>query len=333
MSWISRLSVRQAQGDRFLWRRRKTPGIDFSYGDPRLAEIRELAREGGTGGWPAIRAHLAAARDGEDLTFLAEGVQSVSGAERWTEEAVAADPGDALALLVSGARHVGWAWHTRGRAAAAAVPESQWQLFHARLETAQERLFAAAERDPALAAPWYFLQIAARGLQSGQDVAQRRFEATCRRSPGHAAAHRQQLEQLSEKWGGSHERMHAFARAAMLDAPEGSRLGELVAFAHLEEWRSRGADPESPWLGGPAVLGALQEAAGHSVLHPAFARRTDWPLAANAFAMAFALAGDHRSARAAFRVLGDRPTEVPWIYLDARSPLVPFRAWRTRTGG
>jgi hypothetical protein len=78
------------------------------------------------------------------------------------------------------------------------------------------------------------------------------------------------------------------------------------------------------------VVAALHEAAGRSVRHPAFARRRDWPLAFNAFAMAFALAGDHRSARPLFRALGNRATTMPWQYLDGRSPLVPFLAWRAR---
>jgi hypothetical protein len=329
-SWSRWITVRKAEGERYLWRRKKVPAIDYSYGDARLAEIRTAARERGAEGWPGIRGHLAAARDGEDLTFLVEGLQSVSGVERWIAEVIAASPGDPLALLVSGARQIGWAWHARGRFAAASVPEGQWKLFRDRLDTAEQHLFEVVEREPEWAAPWYFLQTAARGLQLGPDVAERRFEATCRRSPGHAAAHRQHLQQLSAQWRGSHERMHAFARAAMLDAPEGSRLGELVALAHLEEWLSLGGDPESTSLGSSPVLGALHEAAAHSVFHPAFVRRADWALAVNAFAMAFALAGDHVSARSAFRMLGDRPTESPWIHLDDRSPLVPFYAWRAR---
>ncbi|MEE4541950.1 hypothetical protein V2S66_08210 [Streptomyces sp. V4-01] len=333
MSWKSWMTVRQAQGDTFLWRRRAAPAIDFSYGDRRLAGVRAAARHRGAAGWPAIREQLAAAEDGEDLTFLVEGVQGVSGVERWIEEVLHAAPGDAHALLVSGARHVGWAWHARGRFAAGAAPESQRTLFRERLETAQRRLFAAAEREPAWAAPWYFLQLAGQGLELGPQVAQERFAAACRRSPGHAAAHRQHLRQLAAQGDGAHERTHAFARAAMLDAPEGSRLGELVALAHLEEWRDRGGDPDSAWLGRPQVIEALREAAAHSVLHPAFGRRLDWPLALNAFAMAFALAGDHRSAAPLFRALGNRPTETPWIYLDARSPLAAFRTWRARVTG
>jgi hypothetical protein len=329
MSWTSRLSVRRAEGERFLLRRKQVPGIDPAFGDARITAMRAAARDGGAGKWPEIRAQLAAAEDGEDLTFLVEGLQGVAGLERWIGEVAAAEPGDALPLLVSGARHVRWAWHTRPGAEARDASQEP-TVFRARLTAAEELLLEAAEREPTWAAPWYFLQISGRGLAIGPDLAERRFAATCGRSPGHAAAHRQHLQQLSAKWGGSHERMHAFARASMRAAPAGSPLGQLVAQAHLEQWLDLGGDPESPYLSGDEVTGALHQAAARSVYHPDFVRHRDWPLAFNTFAMAFALAGDHRLARPLFQVLGDRATEMPWRYLDERSPLVPFLAWRDR---
>ncbi|MYS23459.1 hypothetical protein GA0115240_15265 [Streptomyces sp. DvalAA-14] len=328
MDWKSRLTVRQAEGDRFVWKRRPTPVLDLSYGDLRLAAVREAAGRGTAEQWPVIRAHLAAARDGEDLTFLVEGLRTAWGVERWIGEVIAAEPGDPLPRLVSAARHIGWAWHARGESDA--VPDRQRKLFRARLETAEEQLFAVVEREPSWAAPWYFLQISGRGLEVGPQEADRRFEAACRRAPGHLAAHREHLQQLSRKWGGSHERMHAFAREAMLAAPGGSALGELVAMAHLEEWLSLGGDPESLQLSSPQVVGALHEAADRSVRHPAFVRQRDWTITFNVFAMAFALAGDHRAAQPLFRVLGKRVTETPWKYLDGRSPLVPYLRWRSR---
>ncbi|MFJ1586494.1 hypothetical protein ACIOC1_24630 [Streptomyces sp. NPDC088197] len=329
MSWTSLLRVRRAEGETFLLRRKRVPGIDLSYGDARLAEIRAAAREG-VEQWPLIRARLAAATDGEDLTFLLEGVQSVAGVERWIGDVIAAEPDDALPLLVSGARHVAWAWHARTGFAARYVSDEQWELFRTRLTVAEDHLLEAAEREPTWAAPWYFLQITGRGLGVGSDVAERRFAATCRRSPGHVAAHRQHVQQLCPKWGGSWARTHAFARESMLAAPAGSPMGHLVAQAHLEEWLALGGDAESPYLADADVVRAVNEAAARSVYHPDFVRRRDWPLAFNTFAMTFALAGDLRLARPLFQVLGDRATEMPWIYLDGQSPLVPFLAWRAR---
>ncbi|WP_329132325.1 hypothetical protein OG552_12745 [Streptomyces sp. NBC_01476] len=348
MPWHTRLTtVRRAEGQTFLWRRKRHhPEIDPSFGDPRLKEIRAAATEGPTA-WPAIRPHLAAAAQApaqaptpaptpapehapEDLTFLTEALQTAAGLERWIGEVIAAAPGDPLPLLASGARHIGWAWHARGGPDAPHVSEEQRNLFRARLATAEEHLSEAARLAPSWATPRYFLQISGRGLELGPETARHRFEETLRRAPGHAAAHREHLRQLAPKWGGSEEEMLAFAREAMLAAPGGSPLGELVALAHLEKWLALGADPLSAYLGGPAVLTALHDAAARSVYHPAFVRHRDWTLSFNTFAMAFSLAGDYAAARPLFRALGTRATETPWQYLDERSPLVPFFEWRTR---
>ncbi|MBY8883119.1 hypothetical protein, partial [Actinacidiphila acidipaludis] len=318
----------------FLFRRRPSVGIDPSFGDERLAALRAAAREGARR-WPEIRTALSGAQDPEDLTFLVEGLRSVAGLERWIGEVIAAEPDEPLPLLVSGARHVGWAWHARSGLAARYVSDEQWALFRGRLETAQEQLLAAAESAPDLAAPWYFLQITARGLRAGAnragaDVEEQRFTAACRHAPGHLAAHRERLLQLTPAWGGSREEMHGFARRSMLAAPAGSPLGELVAAAFLEEWLDRGGDPESVYMRSGQVLGALHEAADRSVRQQSFVRERDWPLTFNTFAMAFALAGDEVAARPLFRAIGDRATEMPWRYLDDRSPLVPFLEWRSR---
>ncbi len=202
MPWTRYLSVRKAEGDTFLLRRRRAPVIDHSYGDPRLAQIRAAAGQG-AGAWPVIRGQLAAAEDGEDLTFLAEGVQTLAGVERWIGAVIAADPGDPLPLLVSGARHIGWARHARDRSETRQASPEQGTPFRTRLDTAEEHLRRAAGLEPAGAAPHYFLQISGRGLRIGPQAAERRFEATRSRAPGHAAAHRQHLQQLSGKWGGS----------------------------------------------------------------------------------------------------------------------------------
>ena len=329
MRWTSRLTVRLPEGDRFLFRRRPSAGIDRSFGDERLAALRAAAREG-AGQWPRIRAALDRAADAEDLTFLVEGLRTIAGLERWIGDVVAAEPGDAMPLLVSGARHVGWAWHARTGPAADQVSDEQWARFRGRLEIAEEQLLAAAEAASSWAAPWYFLQVTGRGLESGPEIAGQRFAAACRRAPGHLAAHRERLQQLSPKWGGSREGMHAFARRSMLAAPIGSPLGELVATGYLEEWLERGGDPESVFMGGGPVLRALHEAADRSVRHRAFVRRRDWPQTFNTFAMAFALAGDNAAARPLFRALGNRATEMPWRHLDPRSPLVAFLEWRSR---
>ncbi|MFI9359500.1 hypothetical protein ACIG5E_00320 [Kitasatospora sp. NPDC053057] len=301
------------------------PRFDPAFGDE---SVRQVLGQAAAGDWTALRPALAAA-DGAELTWLAGAVADVAGVEEWTARAVADDPQDALALLLSGARHVSWAWEARTRAQAKQVTEEQWKLFHQRLDVAEEQLLEVAEREPSWLAPWYFLQISARGASLGPEVADCRFEAAVRRVPGHPASHRQRLQQLCAKWGGSHEAMHGFARSAMLAAPEGSQLGELVALAHLERWLDLPDGEDRAHLADPAVVAELQEAAFRSVLHPDFVPVRGWQASFNTFAMAFSLADQPKTARLLFDALDGFVTESPWHYLSG-DPVRTFRAHRDR---
>ncbi|WP_329490313.1 hypothetical protein OG618_28010 [Kitasatospora sp. NBC_01246] len=302
------------------------PALDPAHGDE---ELRLMLAQAAAGDWASLRPALAAVTDGAELTWLLVALSDVAGVEEWTARAVADRPEDTPALLLSGARHVSWAWEARTGARAQYVTEEQWRLFHERLDTAEEQLFEVAEREPRWLAPWYFLQISGRGASLGPDVARYRFEAALRRDPGHLGSHKQRLQQLCAKWGGSHEEMHAFARAAMLAAPEGSPLGELVALAHLEHWLDLPDGEDHAYLTGPAVLASLQEALRRSVLHADYPRPRGWQAAFNTFAMAFSLADQPRTAHLLFEALDGAVTESPWNYLSG-DPAEIFRAHRDR---
>ncbi|MFF2148569.1 hypothetical protein [Kitasatospora sp. NPDC058190] len=306
------------------------PRLDPTFGDE---SVRLVLGQAAAGDWAALRPALAAAAGAEtgaaDLTWLAGAIADVTGVEQWTARAIADAPDDALPLLLSGARHVTWAWEARTGARAKHVTEEQWKLFHERLDLAEEQLLEAAEREPSWLAPWYFLQISARGASLGPEVATCRFEAAVRRLPGHPGSHRQRLQQLSAKWGGSHDEMHEFARSAMLGAPEGSQLGELVALAHLERWLDLPDGEDHAYLSSPTVLAELQEAAFRSVLHPDFVPVRGWQASFNTFAMAFSLADQRKTARLLFDALDGFVTESPWHYLSG-DPVKVYRAHRDR---
>jgi hypothetical protein len=194
------------------------------------------------------------------------------------------------------------------------VTQDQFRTFHERLRTAEEHLYAAAEADPQSAAPWVFLTTASRGLEHGHDVTRRRFEAGVRRAPLHTGLHAAQLQQICRKWGGSHEEMHAFARTARKNAPSGSGLGVLTAYAHLEHWLDLPSGQDAAYIRTPEVRAELREAAQGSVLHPAYTPTVPPYPALNAFAMAFWLAGDFASGHDLFQRIGDHPTRFPWAY-------------------
>ncbi len=306
--------------------RGRTPVLDLSHGDEELRRLRALAD---AGDWTALGPALAAVPDQAELTWLLHRLGSVEGTERWLAATVADRPGDTLALLLSGARHIALAWEARTGQRAQHVTDEQWRLFHERLDLAEEQLLEVAEREPSWLAPWFFLQIGARGASLGRTVATTRFDAALRRVPDHLASHQQRLQQLCAKWGGSHEEMHAFARKAMLGAPEGSPLGELVALAHLEHWLDLPGGEDHAYLTGPAVRAALREAALRSVLHPAYERRRDWRATHNAFAMVLSLADERDLAHTVFATLDDVVTDWPWYYLGG-DEAENFRTHRDR---
>jgi hypothetical protein len=302
------------------------PVLDPACGDPELARLRAAAA---AGDWAALRDGLTAVTDQGDRTWMLAVVAGTAGIEEWIPRAVEAEPDSALALLVSGARQISWGWEARTGARATNVTAQQWDLFRQRLATAEEQLYEVAEREPDWLGPWYFLQLSGRGTSVGTEPARYRFEAAVRRCPGHLASHRQRLQQLCAKWGGSHEQMHDFARTAMLSAPEGSPLAELVPLAHLEHWLDlrTGTDLAMWYLAGGQVRAELREAAERSVLHPGYGRPRGWKATHNTFAMALSLAGEEQAAHRLFGELGGTVTEAPWHYLNG-APATSFRSRR-----
>ncbi|MEY9859450.1 hypothetical protein ABH935_005080 [Catenulispora sp. GAS73] len=286
--------------------------IDRSYGDPELAVLRQAAR---VADWPGMEAILRPVRergDFERLTFLIANVEDLGGdfLLKLPEQL----PGDPLALSVAGARHSAWAWEARTGYRATQVSEEQFRVFHERLRVAEEYLYTAVELDPAGAAPWYTLCVTSRGLEHGAGITRRRFQAGIKRAPEHVGLHRQMLQQLCAKWGGSHEEMHAFATKTFDAAPPGSGLGELVAQAHLEHWLDLEQGPDDVYIRDAMVLKELHQAAEASVFHPAFAPTSSPYIALNTFAMAFWLADDKETASRLFERIGDHATKAPWRY-------------------
>lgn len=311
------------------WVGRPDAQVQKDSGDPDVTRVREAAAGAD---WATVRGVLEARPESEDRTELLWAVGDTAGVERWIAGVIEAEPDSALPLLVSGVRHISWGWEARTGARAKDVSREQFDVFHARLRTAERQLYEAAEREPQWTSPWYGLQITGRGLQVGQVTARRRFEATVRRDPHHMGAHQQQLQQVCEKWSGSHEEMHAFARASAFGAPGGTPLGQLVAIAHIEEWLSLDAGPDAAYMRRPEVAASLRQAADHSYRHPDFVRRGAWLQVFNTFAMAFSLAGDRAAARECFQAAEGRVTEFPWYYINGSDPAAAYRKQRSSAG-
>ncbi|MCZ7461681.1 hypothetical protein [Streptomyces sp. WMMC940] len=311
------------------WTGRPGARLEKDSGDPDVARVREAAA---AADWAAVRGLLEARPESQDRTGLLWAVGDTAGVERWVGDVLNTEPESALALTVAGIRYVRWGWEARTSARAKDVSREQFEVFHSRLRQAEEWLYEAAELEPGWTSPWYVLQVTGRGLQVGQVTARRRFEATVRRDPYHLGAHTQQLQQICEKWGGSHEEMHAFARESVFKAPGGTPLGRLVPDAHIEEWLSLDSGPDAAYMRRPEVAESLRQAADHSYRHPDFVQEGSWLGLLNSFAMAFSLAGDRASARECFQATQGRVTESPWNYLNGSNPVAAYRKHRSAAG-
>jgi hypothetical protein len=278
-------------------------------GDARVLALVEAAD---SGDWPAVKAALAPFDLGRDHQVLAE-LADLNGVQDWIGRAVEDDEENRpTALLISGARHIAWGWEARTSARAVDVTQEQWRIFHERLRIAEEQLFEAAEARPDWITPWRRLLTSARGMSLGPAVSETRLDAALRRDPLDLETHIEWVSQLQPRWGGEPGEALAFARKAFAVAPEGHRLGCVLAMAHIEDWVE--SDSKNCLIK-PAIQDELLEAAEHSILHPAYVRRPGWQEDFNIFAMALSLASERLVLPRVFRELRGAYTPWPWRYM------------------
>ncbi|MFI5758614.1 hypothetical protein [Streptomyces sp. NPDC051569] len=277
-------------------------------GDRRVLALLESAD---AGDWQAVKAALTSFDLGRDHHVLSQ-LADWSGVEDWIGRAVEEDKEHrATALLISGARHIAWGWEARTAKRAKNVTQEQWRVFHERLRIAEDQLFEAAELRPEWVTPWRRLLTSGCGMSLGLAVNETRFDAALRRDPLDLETHIGWLSQLQPRWGGEPGQALAFARDAFARAPQGHRLGCLIAVAHIEDWvESDSAD----CLENPEVQAELRAAADHSILHPAFARYPGWQYDFNMFAMALSLADERHTVRRVFQAVDGAYTGWPWTY-------------------
>ncbi|MFF0759012.1 hypothetical protein ACFYWH_03085 [Streptomyces sp. NPDC003737] len=279
-------------------------------GDSRVLPLVEAA---GSGDWPAVKAALAPFDLGRDDQVLGE-LADLGGVQAWIGRAVEEDKEHrATALLISGARHVNWGWEARTSALAVDVSQAQWRVFHERLRIAEEQLLEAAELQPEWVTPWRRLLTSGRGMSLGPAVNETRLDAALRRDPLNLDAHIQWVSQLQPRWGGKPGEALAFAREAFAGAPDGHRLGCVIAMAHIEDWVE---SSRQDCLVTPEIQDELLEAAERSILHRAYVRRPGWQEDFNTFAMALSLASESIALPRVFRELGGAYTPWPWKYMS-----------------
>ncbi|MEV7069430.1 hypothetical protein [Streptomyces sp. NPDC093990] len=291
-------------------------------GDTRVLALVEAAD---AGDWEAVKAALAPFDLGREQAVLGQ-LAYVDGVEEWIVRAAEEDRDDkelrATALLISGARHVAWGWEARTSARAVDVSREQWQTFYERLRIAEEHLLEAAELRPDWVTPWRHLLTSGRGMSVDDSVKEARLAAGLRRDPLNLDLHLEWVSQLQPRWGGEPGQALEFARKAFAGAPDGHRLGCVIAMAHIEEWVE---SDERDCLQDPRIRTELREAAERSILHHAYERRLGWQGDYNMFAMALSLAGSSTASNV-FRELEGVFTEWPWTFMaDPQKAYARFR--------
>lgn len=278
-------------------------------GDARVLALVQAAE---AGDWEAVKEAALPFDLGREHQVLAE-IAEVAGVQEWIGRAVEEDKEHrALALLISGSRHVVWGWEARTSARAVDVSQEQWRVFHERLHIAEEQLLEAAELRPEWISPWRRLLTSGRGMSLGPAVTETRLDAALRRDPLDLGVHMEWLSQLQPRWGGEPGQALAFAREAFAGAPDGHRLGCVLPMAHIEEWVE---SDRMDHLENPQVREELRQAADRSIFHPAYERRLGWQEDFNIFAMALSLAGEKAAARRVYRELDGAFTPWPWKYV------------------
>ncbi|MER7480187.1 hypothetical protein ABTX60_21540 [Streptomyces sp. NPDC126510] len=277
-------------------------------GDARVLALVEAAD---AGDWDAVKGALAPFDLGRDHRVLGE-LAVLDGVQDWIGRAVAEEKEHrAAALLISGARHITWGWEARTAELAVNVTRDQWRVFHERLEIAEEHLLQAAELRPEWVTPWRQLLTSGRGMSLDSAVNRTRRDAALRRDPLDLETHLEWVSQLQPRWGGEPGQALAFAQEAASRAPEGHRLGCVIAMAYIEEWVE---SDRGDYLHTDEIRAQLREAADYSILHPAYVWRPGWQQDFNMFAMALSLAGERHTVRRVFQTLDGAYTKWPWTY-------------------
>lgn len=224
-----------------MFKKRRELG-EQTAGDP-AAEHVLLHRK--KGDWREIMDTLDGAADASTRSHLVRIAADdvLEGRPKWIDEWREHAPRSGTAALVGGANSVKLAWLARG----AAWKPRDLAGFMRFLQQAEPELDEAVRLAPDDPAPWAHKIAAAKGLQLGGDQIEFRIYSGLERDPFNREIHSEGLQALAQKWGGSDERMMAFARDAAESAPAGALCHAAILEAAIEQMfttqRSTGVDP------------------------------------------------------------------------------------------
>ncbi|WP_183096876.1 M48 family metalloprotease [Streptomyces sp. TLI_171] len=253
--------------------------------------------------------------------FAEPAVQDDAWLTAWRAE----EPDSADAALLTLDALIGLAWEVRTSKLARDVTREQFQAFHRILHDAEEAAKEAVRlADPADPLPFVAQIPLAMGLSWEHERFDGLWAEIVARDPHNYSAHGRALQYWCAKWKGSHERMHAFADAAIAAAPAGSLLTVLKLEAFYEQF-ARDRAKRSAWQAPEVRAAADAVLADLAAADPADRRIPEvrgW--------LAYALVRAERPAEAVeqFRALGP-VVPSPWAtYFN--DPVEAFTGERAR---
>jgi len=285
--------------------------FDLAAAHPQVGEVRTaVARRD----WSTARSVIDNA-PADARSLLVREAADLPDLEGFLLGVLAADPEDALAAALLGTHLIEVGWRIRTRARAVHVSREQFAAFRAWLTRAEHVLLEAAARHPREPAIWVARITSSRGLELGQAEARRRYDRLRAVDPHNYLGQSQLLQQMCPKWGGTWEKLHAWAREETVASPPGSLTGALVADAHLEQ--TVGLAYVERQARYARARDEMYYAAHRSIWNPEFRRPAGWVHAASTFAMVFSEAGDEQAAASTFSLLGSHASRMPWAYLGS----------------
>ncbi|MEV6973143.1 hypothetical protein [Kitasatospora sp. NPDC093806] len=209
------------------------------------AAVLEAAR---AGDWRPAAAYLAEAEADAGLRWARLGPLCKAAAEddKWLRRWREGEPRSAAAALLQTDALIERAWDIRTGRLAAEVSAEQFRRFHKVLFEAEKTALEAVELAPAQDPNPFVVQIAiAMGLGWPREAFRALWVEVVARDPHHLRAHEGALQYWCAKWHGSHELMHSFVDAALVDAPAGSLLSVLRVQAFYEQHTRDGAPADA----------------------------------------------------------------------------------------
>lgn len=220
-------------------------------------------------------------------------------------EWVKQDPGSYFANASFGDFYVTYAWHARGNGYASTITPEARKLFHKRLRLAEKYLTRAYEIDPTYSiAPCKMITVAKVHPDLSDEDVEKWFKRAIQANPADPEPYSLKVNYLAPKWGGSIEKRFAFARDTFKNAPVDSMAPKILAQVH---WSIYDTTKDVNYFKQKRVWTELKAVYTELVKrYPDSMNRHNW------FAKTACLAEDFETARAEFKIIGDRWEQSVW---------------------